>query len=140
MWTKLEYYGIRGLPLEWIKSYLTNRLQFVEFNGNSSSYHSILCGVLQGSILGPLPFLLYINDLNYISKLIDLVLFADDKNLFLYHKDPNALVNTLNSELEKLSRWFKANKLSLNLKKTKLMLFKPRQKRQNINLQVYINE
>ena len=69
-----------------------------------------------------------------------LVLFADDTNLLLSHKDPNILVNTLNSELEKLSHWFKANKLSLNLKKTKFMLFKPRQKRQNFNLQVYINE
>ena len=65
-------------------------------------------------------------------------MFADDTNLFLSHKNPNILVNTLNSE--KLSHWFKANELSLKLKKTKFMSFKPRQKRQNINLQVYIND
>ena len=79
--------------------------------------------------LGPLFFLLYINDLNNVSTLVELILFADDTNLFMSHKDPVYLAASLNSELNKLSTWFKANKLSLNLKKTNFMLFKPRQKR-----------
>ena len=118
---KLKYNGICGLALEWLKRDLTNRLQIVEFSAPSSSYHSILCGVPQGSILGPLLFLLYINDLNNVSKLIDLVLFADDSHLFLSHKHSDVLaVNTLTSGLEKLSHLFKANKLSQNLKKGRL--------------------
>ena len=83
---------------------------------------------------GPLVFLLYINDLNNVSTLVELILFADDTNLFMSHKDPVYLADSLNSELNKLSTWFKANKLSLNLKKTNFMLFKPRQKRQGSKL------
>ena len=72
----------------------------------------------------------------YYNKLI---LFADDTNVFLSHKDPDCLVNQLNTELNKLSIWFKVNKLSLNLKKTKFMVFKPRQKRTSHNIQLLIN-
>ena len=100
---------------------LSNRLQFVEFNGHSSSPQTICCGVPQGSILGPLFFLLYINDLSNVSTVVELILFADDTNLFMSHKDPVYLATSLNSELNKLSAWFKANKLSLNLKKTNFM-------------------
>ena len=84
---KLDHYGIRGLALEWGKSYFCNRLQYVEFNGISSSYKEILCRVAQGSVLGPLFFLIYINDICHLSNLYDLVLFADDKNLFFSHTD-----------------------------------------------------
>ena len=137
---KLEHYGIRGLALDWVRSYLSNRLQFVQFNGQCSSPQTISCGVPQGSILGPLFFLLYINDLNNVSMLVELILFADDTNLFMSHKDPVYLAASLNSELNKLSTWFKANKLSLNLKKTNFMLFKPRQKKYHFPLQICINE
>ena len=90
--------------------------------------NKISCEVPQGSILGPLFFLLYINDINNASNLLNLILFADDTNVFMSHKDPNYLSDMLNSEMDKLSIWFKENKLSLNLKKTKFMgwLFKPR--------------
>ena len=81
---KLEHYGIRGLALEWVKSYLCKRLQYVEFSGVSSSHKEILCGVPQGSVLGPLFFLIYIC---HLSNLYDLVLFADDINLFFSHND-----------------------------------------------------
>ena len=113
---KLKHFGIRGLALEWIKCYLYNRHQYVEFNGISSSFHEISCGVPQGSVLGPLFFLIYINDLYQISNIHDLVLFADDTNLFFSHFDSTTLMNLVNSEMLKLSDRFKANKLSIMYK------------------------
>ena len=83
--------------------------------------------------------ILYINDLNNASKL-DSILFADDTNLFISHTDPDFLINTLNCELDKLSNWFSANRLSLNLTKTNFMEFKPRQKKHSSNFSVVINE
>ena len=85
--------------------------------------NEISCGVAQGFILGPLFFLLYINDINNAFNLLNLILFADDTNVFLSHKDLNYLSDMLNLEMVKLSIWFKANKLSLNLKNTKFMVF-----------------
>ena len=127
-----EHYGIRGLALERVKIYFSERAQFVEFNNVRSSPQEISCGVSQGSILGPLFFILYINDLNNAS-LLDVILFADDTNLFISHNDPGYLNDTLNRELNKLSTWFAANRLSLNLSKTNFMVFKPRQKSSCLN-------
>ena len=104
-----------------------------------ASSQGIPCGVPQGSILGPLFFILYVNDLNNAS-LLDAILFADDTNLFISHNDPVYLINTLNRELNKLSTWFAANRLSLNLAKTNFMVFKPWQKKQSFEFQVFINE
>ena len=101
LFDKLEHYGIIGVALEWVKSYFSERKQFVEFNNVSSSPQGISCGVPQGSILGPLLFILYVNDLNNASML-DSILFADDTNLFISHNDPVYLINTLNRELNKL--------------------------------------
>ena len=81
------------------------------------------CGVPQGSILGPLLFIIYINDFCNSSTLLSFVLFADDSNLFFSHKNPNILARTVNNELEKVTQWIRANKLSLNLQKTKYMIF-----------------
>ena len=106
---KLEHCGIRGLDLKWI----SNRLQFVEYNGYVSSRAYIMCGVPQGSILGPLFFLLYINDNINTSTILQLILFEKDTNVFLSHKDKDCLTNILNAELNKLSIWFRASKLSL---------------------------
>jgi retron-type reverse transcriptase len=122
---KLYSYGIRGLAYDYIKSYLSNRLQYVETHGMSSSLLSITCGVPQGSILGPILFLLYINDISACTKLLKLFLFADDTTILYSSKDINELIKTMNKELETISDWFKLNKLSLNTAKTNYMIFKP---------------
>ena len=120
---KLEHYGIRGMALKWFVSYLSNRSQCVSLNGVMSDLKPITHGVPQGSILGPLLFILYINDIVNCSEHLFFVLFADDTNLFFSHKDVLHLFNTVNRELGKLSDWFKVNKLSLNVKKTNYILF-----------------
>ena len=140
LFDKLEHWdGIRGLALEWVKSYFSERAQFVEFNNVRSSPQGISCRVPQGSILGPLFFILYVNDLNN-APLLDVILFADDTNLFISHNDPGYLNDTLNSELNNLSSWFAANRLSLNLCKTNFRVFKPRQKKQLFEFHVSIDE
>ena len=102
LFDKLEYYGIRGLALDWIKNYFSNRTQYVEFNGKSSTRSKISCGVPQGSILGPLFFLIYINDINNVSAVLNLILFADDTNVFMSHKDLDYLAHTLNLRTEQI--------------------------------------
>ena len=122
--TKLDHYGIRGNWLSWFKSYLSNRRQYVDINGIKSGYENITVGVPQGSILGPLLFLIYINDLpGSLEKLIS-VLFADDSNLVIKGENLKELVSTINTELKCLSDFFKANKLKLNASKTKVVCFR----------------
>ena len=120
---KLNHYGVRGKALEWFRSYLSNRKQFVFINGCYSQMENVQCGVPQGSILGPLLFIIYLNDFCRSSDKISFILFADDSNLFYSHKNAITLANTINTELDKVTQWIKANKLSLNLQKTKYMLF-----------------
>ena len=126
---KLQIYGVRGVALQWFKSYLLNRQQCVAINNEFSAYTTITCGVPQGSILGPLLFIIYINDLVNSSKLFKFVMFADDTNLFYSHKNLDNLVATVNQELQKISLWLRINKLSLNIKKTHFILFHFRQKK-----------
>ena len=122
--SKLKYYGITGKYHDWLYSYLTNRRQFVTYEDSKKTPElKVTCGVPQGSILGPLLFLLYVNDLYKASKVLTPIMFADDTNLFYAHKNLNLLYHTVNSELQKINEWFKANKLSLNLKKTTYSLF-----------------
>ena len=120
---KLSHYGVRGMALEWFRSYLSDRKQYVSLNDNSSAPHNINCGVPQGSILGPLLFILYINDFCRSSEILSFVLFADDTNLFFSHNDSYRLVEIINIEMSHILSWIRANKLSLNLQKTKYMLF-----------------
>ena len=122
---KLENYGIRGTSLNWFKSYLSNRKQYVYINGETSSLLDITCGVPQGSVLGPLLFLIYINDLPNISKIFEIFLFADDTNL--YH-EANSLESPeleINKDLRHLHSWLIVNRLSLNIDKTNFVVFYP---------------
>ena len=96
----------------------------------------MICGVPQGSILGPLLFLMYINDLPNASKVLDPIMFADDTNLFYSHYDIKTLFNTVNEELKKLVIWFTSNKLSLNIKKTKYTFFHKNSVKDNILLKL----
>ena len=100
----ISYYGIRGLVLEWMKRYFTNGQQCVEYNGTCSLKSVRRCGVPQGSILGPLFFLIYI-DIHNASNILEMVLFADDTSVFYSHSDLYDLTNIMNTELRKLSDW-----------------------------------
>ena len=121
--SKLSHYGIRGKALQWFTSYLSDRFQYVHVNSFDSSMKKIECGVPQGSLLGPLLFIVYINDFYRSSDKLSFILFADDSNLFYSHPDPNTLISTVNDELKNVSQWIYANKLSLNIEKTKYMFF-----------------
>ena len=120
---KMQRYGIRGHILDWFKSYLNNRKQFTHINHTNSDLNSISCGVPQGSILGPLLFILYINDISNISHLMHTILFADDTTILIKSDTASTAVISMNRELEKLSIWLTANKLSLNISKTHYMVF-----------------
>jgi hypothetical protein len=121
--SKLSYYGIRGTSLNWFHSYLENRSQFVSFIDKDSEYKKTICGVPQGSILGPLLFILYINDFSNISQDNQKILFADDTNILYTGPDINSLIPHINSSLDNIYRWFSANKLSLNVEKTNYVVF-----------------
>lgn len=120
---KLEMYGIRGVAHDIIKSYLSNRKQYVAINGERSSYQSIGVGVPQGSNIGPLLFLLYINDLGKLQLNGTPRLFADDTALFYPNKNVNIIINSIEADLGVLKNFFDANLLSLNISKTKYMIF-----------------
>ena len=119
---KLEHYGFRGVVLEWFKNYLTNRKQYVSYNSCESEQKDITCGVPQGSILGPLLFILYVNNITNTSNVLEFILFADDTTILYSHPKIDNQINCINEELKEVSNWFKANKLSVDASKTNYMI------------------
>lgn len=133
---KLKAMGVESV--EWFESYLSNRKQTVHVNDTFSSQESISCGVPQGSILGPLMFLCYVNDMPIsISKKCKLLLYADDSAIIYSHKNLSVIKSTLGQELESCSKWLVDNKLSLHLGKTECILFGSKRKIKNQRILVY---
>ena len=126
---KLFLYGLRGIPLQWFQNYLHERKQYVVVDGVESTHLTIDVGVPQGSVLGPLLFLIYVNDIIRSSNLLQFSLFADDTVVLYSHKDISSLVCTMNEELKLLSEWYKCNKLFLNFDKTKYIIFHSRNRK-----------
>ena len=125
---KLEHYGIRGVLNNWFSSYLNDRYQTTQVGPYVSKKERCLCGVPQGSVLGPLLFLLYINDIYNSSDKLSFYLFADDTNLLYADTNLRSLEITVNEELRRTGNWLMANKLSLNVKKSNFVIFRPYQK------------
>ena len=139
LFKKLHYYGIRGVALDWFKSYLNGRQQCVAIGGSLSSFKPISIGVPQGSILGPILFLLYINDLPNATSLLPF-LFADDTTCVKSGTNLPSLFREVNIEFQKLGEWFRANKLSLHPGKTKYSIFcNPEKKIDMTGLDLYFN-
>ena len=127
LFDKLELMGVKSVP--WFKSYLSGRKQVVNIGKTFSNASAVTCGVPQGSILGPLLFLCYVNDMvTSIDKDCKLILYADDSTILFSHKDPEFISAKLGKVLEGCSEWLVDNKLSLHLGKTEYMLFGPKRK------------
>ena len=130
---KLKFYGITGINLDVFKNYLSGRRQYVDFENVNSDIMHIKTGVPQGSVLGPLLFIVYINDIANASNIFKCISYADDTtltsilSLFGLNNTPH-MYDNINTELDKISEWLKINKLSLNVDKTKFMLFHMPQK------------
>ena len=137
--SKLSMYGIRGLPLEWMKSYLSGRIQRVKIQDCVSRNHSIRTGIPQGSVLGGLLFLIYVNDLPRVSRVLSSVLFADDTCFSLSDSNYSRLVDRFNVELIKVYDWLGNNRLSLNFDKTVAMHFTNRHDNNNSVRNLLIN-
>ena len=136
---KLEHYGIRGTINKWFESYLSNRKHFVTINGFDSDLHDANHGVPQGSVLGPLFFLIYINDLHQAIKFSQVYHFADDTNLLRISNSPRQLQKHLNIDLKFLYKWLLANKISLNCSKTERIMFKKTRSKIDFRFKIKLN-
>ena len=136
----LNYYGVRGKANNWFSSYLKNRTQFATINGFNSELKEINCGIRHGSILGPLLFLIYINDLHYSIKFCKVHHFADDRNLINFNSSVKVINEQVNKDLKTLSNWLNANKICLNFSKTELVLFRSAEKQLDHGLNLNLME
>ena len=139
---KLNHYGFRGIIKDWFFSYLNNRMQSTQIGPHISNKANVNCGVPQGSGLGPLLFLLYVNDIHQCSNKLKFYLCADDTSILYADKNLKSLENTVNIELRNLHDWLTSNKLTLNTSKTNFLIFHPYQKRDTYhpNLYMFDNE
>jgi Reverse transcriptase (RNA-dependent DNA polymerase) len=135
---KVKKFGITDNQLNWFSSYLCNRFQKVDINGKFSNDALINISVMQGTILGPILFLCYINDIHTATKLLT-ILFADDTSCLAEHKDLNELIVFVNQELKKLANWFLSNKMAVNISKTKYIIFRSKGKRIENQQQILFN-
>ena len=124
---KFKYYGIRGVVNDWFSSYLKDRSQTTLVGNCISDKEETLCGVPQGFVIGPLIFLIYINDICNSSKVVNFFLFADDTNLLYANKSLKTLESVVNFGLREVCKWLNANKLTLNIKKSNFVIFQPLQ-------------
>ena len=140
LFKKLSFYGIGGIELRWIQSYFSNRRQYVRYQNVCSSMRQVPYGTAQGSVLGPLLFIIFMNDISRCSSILKFVIYADDTNVFTSLRDPVHGVNIINAELSKLSLWMRRNTLTLNDDKTYYVLFH-RKYRKNVfpNLNILMN-
>ena len=132
---KLEHYGFRGHSLTFLNSYLDGRKQYTVVNNCRSDTLPISYGVPQGSVLGPLLFLLYVNDIQYAIEQTSCRLFADDTAIVLHHRDLKTLINIAEMNMLKLQEWFTLNRLDLSIEKSNFMLFHNRNKKGHENIQ-----
>ena len=136
---KLNHYVIRGVASNWFSSYPQNRLQYVSINGFNSKLEYIHCGVPQGSILGPLLFLIYINDFHCAIRYCSVHHSVDDTNLLNHNDSVERMNKQVKQDLKNLANWLNANKVCLNVSKTEVILFKLSRKLTDVLLKLKLN-
>jgi hypothetical protein len=137
--SKLYYYGIRGTVYDWFSSYLNGRTQVTTMSNIDSNEERCLYGVPEGSVLGPLLFLLYINDICVSKEKLNFYQFADDTSILYSHRNIHTLEQVVNDELQNVCLWLRAKKLTLNTEKSNFVIFCNKQKRLNYvpNIQIF---